>query len=290
MKKSVFYNLLSTPVSRVDTVLYYCKNKSVLDIGCVNHSIGRTEFDNWLHGKIKDVARKLVGVDFLKEEVEELNKAGYEVICADVTKPLKVDEQFDVIMVGNLIEHLSDFAGFFKNLNKYLKEDGMVLISTANPFYMEQYFYSAFKNEVLINPEHTCWIDPVALEQLAARFEFKTEKVYWIKNGWPLSKVICSGQNRRYDMITGKWVVKKKSAFENIVTPLLVTLFKLFWRGGYKDKNKKYENDLPGMVYMKFISMLFNCFWRCYKPFIITSTINRYELYLSVLKKVRNGC
>lgn len=285
MRKSVFYDLLSKPVSRIEVILDYCAKKDVLDIGCIDHSINKTGAEHWLHGRIKKSADKLVGLDYLEKDVEEINKQGYKVICADATKPLGIKDRFDVIVVGNLIEHLSDFPGFFDNLRKHLKEDGVVLMSTANPFYEEQYFYSAFKNEVLINPEHTCWLDPVALDQLSARFGFNTEKVYWIKEGWPLSKVICNGDDKHYDVLSGRWVVKRRSPAEKALSPVLLFLLKTLLPGKYKKMNEKYGEGLQDILYVRFVGGLFSCFWGIYKLFIVRAPINRYELYLSVLRK-----
>jgi len=289
MGKNVFYEGLKFPVFRAETILSYCDDKEVLDIGCVEHNIDRTRADEWVHGRIKRAAKKVIGIDYLAEEVNKLKEAGYEVVCADATKPFHIGEQFDVIVVGNLIEHLSDFPGFFSNVTEHLKENGVVLVSTANPFYMEQYFYSAFKNEIMINPEHTCWLDPVALDQLAGRFGFRTEKVYWIKEGWTLSKVICNGESKYYDVLAGKWIIKKKGLMERVLAPVLHFPVKVLFPGKYEKMRAKYGKDLESMLYIRFIGALFYGFWSLYKRMIISAPINNHELYLSVLKRKEGG-
>ncbi len=133
---------LKNPISRVDLITNICRNKTVLDLGCVNHNVENTEDESWLHDHIRKVASRVIGIDYSFEACQQLNLRGFNIFHGDVTKPLDINDKFDVIHVGNIIEHLSNFEGLFLNIQRLLKDDGEVLISTANPFYSEQYFYS----------------------------------------------------------------------------------------------------------------------------------------------------
>lgn len=287
MNREVFFAGLNEPVDRARLISDYCEGKTVLDIGCVNHVIENTKPDNWLHGKIKKVAKSLTGIDYLADAVDQLNKSDYSVLCADVTKPFPLSEKFDVIVVGNLIEHLTNFEGLFENLNHWLQEDGVLLISTANPFYIEQYFYSAFKNDILINPEHTCWIDPVALDQLARRFHFVTQKVYWIKEKWHLKQVICHGKSKKFDMLTGTWTVTgSQSLAERLIAPLLFVSFRTLRPKRFKEISVKYDKKyIKSMLCIRLISAIFNFFWSLYKVILVRSPLNNHELFVSVLRR-----
>jgi len=287
MNREVFFAGLNNPVSRAQLIADYCKDKTVLDLGCVSHVIGNTQRANWIHDRIKEVAKKLVGIDYLADEVSQLNASGYSILCADVTKPFPLPEKFDVIVVGNLIEHLTNFEGLFDNIDRWLNEDGVILISTANPFYIEQYFYSAFKNNILINPEHTCWIDPVALDQLAGRFQFVTRKVYWIKEKWHLKQVICHGKNKQFDMLSGTWTVTgKQGPVERLIAPILFVFFRMLWPKKSKAISVKYDKKtIKGLLYIRLMSTIFNFFWSLYKVILVRSPLNQHELFVSVLRK-----
>jgi SAM-dependent methyltransferase len=196
----------SKPISREAFIREKCRSKAVLDLGCVRHSADFAMKDSaWLHKKIKEVAGKAVGVDYLPCEVEKLRKAGYDVICGDVTKPLDIEGRFDVIVAGDLIEHLTNFDGFFENCKRLLKPDGILIISTANPFYSGEFHYVAFKRNFLVNPEHTCWIDPQCLAQLSGRFGFQIEEIYYVKDSWRLGSVISETSDHRYDIHKDCW-------------------------------------------------------------------------------------
>jgi len=113
------------PVDRVAFIVSRCHDKKVLDLGCIQHSSEwATKDPNWLHKKLYDVASDVLGIDYLKPDVEKLKKLGYNIVYGDVTKPLQLGETFDVIIAGNLIEHLANFEGFFNNLRNWLSPGG----------------------------------------------------------------------------------------------------------------------------------------------------------------------
>lgn len=269
----------------------YCRGKEVLDLGFVMHNLENTKTEGWLHRRIKNVASNLVGVDYMEAEVIELRKRGYDAICADVTKPIDLDAKFDIIFVGNLIEHLSNFEGLFINIERLLKPNGQVLIATPNPFYSEQYFYSAFKNDIIVNPEHTCWIDPVTLDQLARRYSFLTVTVHWLDYNWPLSGVILNRWGRTFDILTQKWKSNNlPSAFERFLTPILLfctnTLFPNQSRrlhASFKEKEAVGE-----FLFIYFVGKIFEVVWKpYYKLLVVKSPINRHALFMSVLQRAK---
>ena len=277
------------PCSRYQVIVKYCSGKKVLDIGCVNHNIENTYQDGWLHGRIKRIAKELVGIDYLESEINLLRGRGYVIYFADITKPVDIKDKFDVIVVGNLIEHLSNHEVFWNNIKGLLESNGVVLISTCNPFYIDQYFYSSFKNRIMINPEHTCWIDPVSLEQLASRFGFETKRVYWISEKWHLGQVICNSNSKRFDILTGTWKVssEKIGICERVSSKLLRVLFKLYDSKRYARMVSVHGIDqIERLLYIKAVGWAFGIFWNVYRKLIIKSKINEYELFMSVMKKV----
>jgi 2-polyprenyl-3-methyl-5-hydroxy-6-metoxy-1,4-benzoquinol methylase len=198
----------SKPIdSKIEYILKECKNRKVLDLGCIRHSADFALNDpNWLHKKIIDVADHVVGVDYLSDEIEILQKYGFNIMYGDVTLPLNIESKFDIIVAGDLIEHLTNFDGFFKNCQNLLEQNGKIIITTPNPFFIDEFFYVALKRNFLINPEHTCWIDPQSLLQLISRFNFRIEHVAFIKHSWELKNLIPENKSMEYDILNGKWL------------------------------------------------------------------------------------
>ena len=288
MKRAILQEYLKKPQSRFDIITEFCRDKEVLDIGCVQHDLTNVDLDAWLHNHIVKISSYTLGVDYLEEAVDDLEKRGYNIVHGDVNKPLSIDRQFDVIVVGNLIEHLSNFEGLLNNINQLLKPDGVVLISTANPFYIEQYFFAAFNNDIIINPEHTCWIDPVALDQLSTRFGLYTEQVRWIKEKWALaSGIICHGDGSELDVYTGRWKAKSDTTLiEGFITSLIKTLSPVIWSSEKLSRlEKEFGSDADRTLWIMIKGRLFGLYWNIRKLFIPKSDMNKFELYFSILKK-----
>ena len=288
MKRTVLQEYLKKPQSRFEIISEFCRDKEVLDVGCVQHDLTNVDLGTWLHNHIVEISSHTTGVDYLEDAVNELVKRGYNIVHGDVNKPLSIDRKFDVIVVGNLIEHLSNFEGLLSNINRLLKPDGVVLVSTANPFYNEQYFFSAFNNDIIINPEHTCWIDPVALDQLASRFGLYTEQVRWIKEKWTLaSGIICHGDENELDVHTGRWKAKiEASLSERFITNLIKILTPIIWSSEKLARlEKEFGSNANRTLWIMFKGRLFGIYWNIRKLFIPKSDINKFELYFSILKK-----
>jgi len=205
-----------------------CRGKVVLDMGCIRHCAeAAINNSNWLHAKIKSVAEKTVGVDFLPREIEKLKAHGYDIVLGDVTKPLPISDRFDIIVAGDLIEHLTNFTGFFENCSRLLKSNGEIVVSTPNPFYCGEFHFVALKGNYLINPEHTCWIDPQALNQLSQRFGFVISEIHFIKKTWKLKHLICVNEHNEYDILQDIWL--NSSFYAKLRRRVLGYLFQVFY-------------------------------------------------------------
>ncbi len=53
---------------------------------------------------------------------------------------IKLKEKFDIIFVKDVIEHIRDDKEFLENMNKHLKMDGLILITTQNSFSLGYFF------------------------------------------------------------------------------------------------------------------------------------------------------
>ena len=197
----------SNPVDKVGFIQDRCRGRVVLDLGCIRHSalVALTD-PRWLHGKIRDVAGRLIGIDYLGPDVERLRNEGYDIRCQDVTRPLELECSFDVIVAADLIEHLACFEAFFSNCDRLLKEDGILIITTPNPFYVDEFWFVALKGEYLMNPEHTCWIDPYSLSLLSARYGFAIEDARFIQGSWRFHDLALEGEGHELDILKNRWV------------------------------------------------------------------------------------
>ena len=155
------------------------ENDRVLDIGCVHHCADLATSPNWLHGHLYNKSKYVIGVDYLESEVDKLKIAGYNVIQGDAEN-LKLNETFDIIIAGELIEHLSNPGLFLKSALNHLDYQGKLIITTPNAFNILNILSIIFYRAVSVHREHTCWYDKITLTQLIECNGFKVDKIVFI--------------------------------------------------------------------------------------------------------------
>ena len=159
------------------------KDKKVLDLGCVQHDLSNVENPDWVHSVIGKHARSTLGVDYLQEGVAGLNDLGYNVIHGDV-QTMQLGETFDVIVAGEIIEHLSNCGQFLERVYEHLTLDGVFVVTTPNPIHFLRFVGLLVKGKGSPNPEHTCWFTPPVLSQLAERFGFEIVNVTYVDDSY----------------------------------------------------------------------------------------------------------
>lgn len=168
---------------RTSWIMEFVTGKSVLDLGCVRHSIEETEKPGWLHDEIKKVARRVVGVDYLEQQVLQLKQREYEVVCADV-EVMQLNEKFDTIVAGDLIEHLNNFGKFIERVMEHLNTDGVFILTTPNPVNPLRFISVLLRGEAGANPEHTCWFTEKVIRQLFDRYNFEVINVRYVDDSY----------------------------------------------------------------------------------------------------------
>lgn len=95
-------------VWRKNFILKIIKDKNILDIGSCNENKTKELFKDY-----KKSAKSVQGID--------IRKCGPEVIIADAQN-FNLNKKFDLIVVGEVIEHMSNFQGFFNSCKKHMKK------------------------------------------------------------------------------------------------------------------------------------------------------------------------
>lgn len=164
---------------KIPWIKRFVKGKKVLDLGCVRHNIEETYKDIWLHGIIKNEAGSVLGVDYLENEVEELKKRGFNVVCANV-ETMEINDKFELIVAGDLIEHLNNFGHFLERVREHLLPDGTFILTTPNPVNVMRFFSVLQRGDAGANPEHTCWFTEQVLRQLVDRYGMYVDEVSYV--------------------------------------------------------------------------------------------------------------
>lgn len=172
--------------NRFDVIEKYVVGKKVLDLGCVDaRPDGQKKYQTTgLHYFLSNKAARTVGVDMDAEGVEMLNKEGYEVFFGNVEN-ICLNETFDCIVAGEIIEHLSNPGLFLENMKKHMDRDSFIIITAPSAFSIVNFSRILRKNTIKVHKQHTCWFDPITISQLLTRHSFVIKEMYFAnKSKW----------------------------------------------------------------------------------------------------------
>lgn len=151
---------------------YLCalaKDKSVMDIGVVEHFHASSMAETWLHKQLCSAAKTCLGVDILEADIAKLRSQGYNVIVHDITAG-SLPQKFDLIVAGDVLEHLNDPAALLSNAARMLGPQGRLVLSTPNPWYANAVLKNCFEGLPFTDSaDHVAWFDPSTLCELASR-------------------------------------------------------------------------------------------------------------------------
>jgi len=161
-------------VDRRSYILRQCNKKRVLHVGCVDYATSenweQTVYTkHWLHGAIQSVAEEVIGIDSATDAVSELRERfGFMKIFqgkAEAVGDLGMG-CFDVIVAGELIEHMSNPGLFLDSAHSILKRTGTLVITTVNAYCARRFVRVALGKES-IHPDHVAYYSHATLGALA---------------------------------------------------------------------------------------------------------------------------
>lgn len=169
---------------RWDIIRELVQGKNVLDLGCVDHEADHEEGKDWLHRKICQTAQETVGVDYAATEVARLRKKGYQVVQGNV-ESLDLGREFDVVVAGNIVEHLSNPGLFLESVKKHLKSDGVFILTTDNCYGLRSLKAITLFDRVRPNQEHVTTMEEEVLKQLLRRHHFEILDFVYYNGPYP---------------------------------------------------------------------------------------------------------
>ena len=168
--------------TRIDEILKWTKGPKVLHVGCSDHVV-RLNSKYWLHDYLSRNYSYVAGIDISETNIQSMRNHGYKNLHVANAENFLIDDTFDTIVAGELIEHLSNPGNFLSQAKKHLKPGGRLIITTPSPFALINVFYSWFKYpKTCQNIEHTMWYCPRTLRTISKRYCFNEEHFAFIRD------------------------------------------------------------------------------------------------------------
>lgn len=136
--------------------------RRVLDLGCRDGALTRAYAEG----------NELVGVDADREALEEAGKLGIETHWADLDAPLPFpDESFDVVVAGELLEHLRDPARLVEEAKRVLRPGGTFVASVPNAYRFKNRLRFLLGHKPEDDPTHLQMFSPANVRALLTGFD-----------------------------------------------------------------------------------------------------------------------
>ena len=148
------------------------EGKSVLHFGCCDHVglISNKIRDGiYLHKILKDVSKKLIGVDINENGIHAMRVAGFK----DVYLPFELPKsRYDILILPDVVEHIQDVQMFLSGLHQY--DFQRIVVTSPNAYRLIN--RRQFNGE-LINTDHRCWFSPFTLAKVLINAGFEVERM-----------------------------------------------------------------------------------------------------------------
>jgi 2-polyprenyl-3-methyl-5-hydroxy-6-metoxy-1,4-benzoquinol methylase len=141
----------------------------VLDLGCRDGSLSRAYADG----------NEIVGVDADREALAAAAELGIETHWADLDDPLDFDDaSFDVVVAGELLEHLRDPHRVVEDVRRVLRPGGTFVASVPNAYRLKNRMRFLLGHDPEDDPTHLHMFAPHEVQRLLAGFE--EQRVHFI--------------------------------------------------------------------------------------------------------------
>ena len=101
-------------------------NEKFLDIGCGYGSVSE---------ELIKKGFSVTGIEINDAAIEVLKQKGFNVYKKDITKPLNIEEKFDIVLLLDVLEHVFDPLFLLNEAKKVTKKGGYIIISV--PLYFD---------------------------------------------------------------------------------------------------------------------------------------------------------
>jgi SAM-dependent methyltransferase len=178
------------PFDREQMLAEFAQGRRVVHVGFVDERRmeDKLERGRWLHERLGEAASSLVGLDISEKGVRWAREQGLDAHVVDAQSVDAVEalglERAEVVIAGEVIEHLDSPGPFLQAMRKLLEPTGVLVLTTPNAYRLLNFLSPATGVE-LIHPDHTAWHSPHTLRNLLERNGWDVEGIAYYRNASP---------------------------------------------------------------------------------------------------------
>lgn len=153
-------------------------NKTVLHVGCTDYPITeeRIKTNNLLHTKLQKTAKEIIGIDLSNDGIDIFRENGITDVFHMNAEEMEFDKKFDVILAGDVLEHMNNPGNFIQKAYDHLIDDGELIIGVPSALTFNN-IRTWLTNKELVHSDHTFYFSPKTLACLCGRYDFLPTKL-----------------------------------------------------------------------------------------------------------------
>ena len=170
---------------RAARIVELCQGRRVLHVGCADQLFTEQKLTDGtlLHAIVAAVAGECYGVDQSAEGVALLERHGYRNLAVGSIEELVIDRRFgdtrfDVVLAGEVLEHVSDAGSFLLSLRPLLQAPSSLLVlTTPNAYCAHRFVCRMLTGQERVNPDHVAYYSSGTLSVLLTRCGYTLQQL-----------------------------------------------------------------------------------------------------------------
>jgi SAM-dependent methyltransferase len=172
-------------VQRAQYLRGICRGRDVLHLGCTNWPYREQSAgdDRFIHFPLVEVGREVWGVDADHEGLAALSAQGVANLVQSDLEHLDqapIHRTFDVIVAGEVIEHLSNPGLFLEGVKRFMRPDSVLVITTVNAYCGFRFMIYGLRGQrgsrEPVHPDHVAYYSYATLSRLVARAKLEKQR------------------------------------------------------------------------------------------------------------------
>jgi len=201
----------------MDVIRSECRGKRVLHLGCTNYPYTEDSIKKGmlLHSELQSIATDLWGIDSDQAGLDILASHGTrQLIRGDLEKlhELDITQEFDVILAGEMIEHLNNPGQFLQGVKRFMNGGSVLLLTTINAYCGMRFLWYGLRGRrgrvEFVHPDHVAYYSYSTLEVLVNRHGMQVEKFLFYDIGRehrPHNKWYLNAANDFFVRLAPQW-------------------------------------------------------------------------------------